>query len=213
MALALTIERPGTQRPGGRTERTRHAVAQAVLDRFAEGDSQLNVSEIAARAGVHRSTLHRRWPTRSALLDEALTLHTSQIEIPDTGSFADDIVVLARSLADFFSDPVEVALNVAIATHTDPQIDADHVAYWIKLAPDLGQPFQHAIERGELQSDTDPFVLLSLLIGPLTMFTTLAHAPPEPWLVDQFALAVARAGNAPRRVEERLLKLITTRAV
>jgi AcrR family transcriptional regulator len=204
-------ERPGTQRPGGRTERTRRAVAQAVLDLFADGESGLNMSEIAARAGVHRSTLHRRWPTRAALIEEALTLHTSRIEIPDTGSFADDIVALARSLAGFFSDPVEVALNAALAIHADRQVDAAQIAYWISLLPDVARPIQQAIERGELQADMDPLVLLNLLIGPLLMYTALVHTTPEPWLVDQFALAVGRAGKATRQVEERVLELIGQR--
>ena len=204
-------ERRGTQRPGGRTERTRRAVAQAVLDQFAEGDSGLNVSEIAARAGVHRSTLHRRWPTRAALLEEALTLHTSRIEIPDTGGIADDIVALARGLAGFFGDPVEVALNAALVTHADRQVDAAQVAHWISLLPDLARPLRKAIERGELRADMDPLVLLNLLIGPLVMYTTLVHTTPEPWLVDQLALALVRAGKATPRVEERVLELIGRR--
>jgi AcrR family transcriptional regulator len=188
-------------------------VAQAVLDLVAEGDATLNMSEIATRAGVHRSTLHRRWPTRAALLEEALTLHTAGIEVPDSGSFADDIVVFARSLAGFFSDPVEVALNAALATHADRQVDAAHISYWLSLLPDLARPIEQAVERGELDADIDPLVLLSLLIGPLLVFTTLVHTTPEPGVVDQLALAVVRAGRATREVEARVLELIGRRPV
>ncbi len=212
-AIDDKAQRPGARRPGGRTEQTRLAVARAVLDLLVEGNNEVNISEVAERAGVHRSTLHRRWPTRSALIDEALTLHVARIEVPDTGNFADDIVALARSLATFFSDPTEIALNLALATHADRETDNAHIQNWTALARDLMRPIERAIERGDVQADTNPVVLLNLLIGPLLTSPVFMQSIPEPWFVDELALAVVRAGNPSLQVHERILELIGQRRV
>ena len=111
---------PGTRRPGGRTERNRQAVATAVLELLRAGDTELNPAVVAEVAGVGRSTVYRRWPTRSDLLREAHTEHTRDLRIPDTGSLTEDVHRLARMLAAFFSDPTEIAMSVAMAAHADP---------------------------------------------------------------------------------------------
>jgi AcrR family transcriptional regulator len=206
-------ERPGARRPGGRTERTRRAVAQAVLDLFAEGNSNINVSEVAERSGVHRSTLHRRWPTRTSLIAEALALHTSEVEIPDTGDFASDVFALAHTLAAFFVDPTELAMTIAVATHTDPELDDLTVDQWSTLMTDLVVPVNRAVERGDVQADVNPLVLFSMLIGPLVICPVFMSGVPEPWFVDELALAVIRAANPAPHVEARALELAGQRRI
>jgi AcrR family transcriptional regulator len=204
--------RPGTSRPGGRTERTRRAVAQAVLDLLAEGNSALNPSDVADRAGVHRSTLHRRWPTREALVDEALNLYSSRLDVPDTGSFADDLIGLARALAAFFVDPSEIAGLRALAMRASP--DPDPISeYWISWATELAAPFQRAIERGDIGAETNALVLLNLLIGPFVVCPVFMQGAPHPWFVDEIALAVILAAKPTPEVEARALELVGGRRV
>jgi IclR helix-turn-helix domain len=79
------------RRPGGRNEQVRQSVAHAVLELLTTGDAELTVASIAAKAGVHRATVYRRWPTVGELLREALTVHTSALHIRDTGEWEWDV--------------------------------------------------------------------------------------------------------------------------
>ena len=112
---------PARVRAGGRSERVRRHVARACLDLLAEDQLDLGPVEVADRAGVSRATIHRWWPTKEELLREALTLHTSVLDVPDTGTWAGDLRALATELAAFFSDPTEVSLNAIMASGTHPE--------------------------------------------------------------------------------------------
>jgi AcrR family transcriptional regulator len=184
-----------------------------VLDLLAEGNSSFTLSEVAERSGVHRSTLHRRWPTRESLVEEALTLHTSAIEVPDLGAFADDMLALAHVLAEFFARPTEIAANRALAVHLDPEADRATINVWSSMTPELTRPFVRAIDRGEIAADTNPGVLLVLLTGPLVMCPVFMQAVPAPWYVDELALAVIRAAKPSPAVEARALELVGMRRV
>lgn len=59
---------PNTKsRPGGRTERNRQAVADAVLSCVREGRLDFEIQEIAALSSVHRTTLSRRSKVSAAV--------------------------------------------------------------------------------------------------------------------------------------------------
>ena len=85
--------RVGEQRPGGRAERVRNAVLEATAELLTEvGYDQLTIDEVAARAGVHKTTVYRRWPTKPELITAAASAHSEQnVPIPDTGTLLGDL--------------------------------------------------------------------------------------------------------------------------
>src|SRR5688572_4061157 len=88
----------GTRRPGGRTARTRDAVFEATLDELgAVGYAHTSVEAIAQRAGVHKTTIYRRWGTKDRLVADTLA-HAAlvRIEVADTGDIDADMRALAR---------------------------------------------------------------------------------------------------------------------
>lgn len=193
MADSQTPVRP---RPGGRTERVRRAVARAVLELYREGDGGFGVTEVAERSGVHRATVYRRWPTRALLLREALTLYTSHLSLPDTGSLGRDLRLLAGQLAVIFSDPLVVAMNGAIASGSDPELSDAAVEHWTPLFGEISRTLERAAERGETSAAVDPGLLGYLLVSPLLVQTVLLHVAPSPRFVRQLADAVTVAVSA-----------------
>lgn len=171
----------------------RAKVAEAVLSLLGEGRAQFSVAEVADRAGVHRTTVYRWWPTPSELLREALTVHTARLTMPNEGSWAADINALCQALAEFFSDPVEMAMNVAMASGADPQADQVQIGHWTPIMLQLSQIVERAKMRREIAEDTDAATLMHLLVGPLLMHTVLLHSKPDRQLVQGLAAAVARA--------------------
>jgi AcrR family transcriptional regulator len=186
--------RPARLRTGGRSERVRLAVAQAVLALVREvGPADFNVAEVAQRAGVHRTTIYRWWPTRADLVREALTVHTARLVLPDTGQWKNDVLALAVELADFFSDPVEMAMNAALSAGSNTELDVLQIQHWVPIFEEFSQIVERAKRRGEIRSDTDPVVVLNLLTGPLLTHTVILHSRPDANLIRQMAAAVAQA--------------------
>lgn len=168
---------PGTVRPGGRTERNRQAVATAALALIRRGQTALSPALVAEEAGVARSTVYRRWPTRADLLREAQALHIRSLRIPDTGGIERDLTLLALRLAKFFSDPTEIAMNVAMATHLDPEFNDWQIEAWKHTTAELALPFTRAIERGEIPADIDVAALVEMLVCPMIVRISIMKQP------------------------------------
>ena len=109
---AGTPEGAGT-RPGGRSARVRAAVHRAVQDLVAEGvrTEDLTIPVVAARAGVHATTVYRRWGSLADLL-AAVAEHrfTGDVVVPDTGGLSGDLERWATDVARDLADPDTLAL-------------------------------------------------------------------------------------------------------
>jgi AcrR family transcriptional regulator len=102
-------------RPGGRSARVRAAVHQAVKELLADEAGELTIPVIAARAGVHATTVYRRWGSVGDLLaDVATSRFSGDIVVPDTGSLREDLERYASDLAKDLGDPDTLALVRAI---------------------------------------------------------------------------------------------------
>ncbi|TDC89122.1 TetR family transcriptional regulator [Nonomuraea deserti] len=102
-------------RPGGRSARVRAAVHQAVKELLADEAGELTIPVIAARAGVHATTVYRRWGSVGELLaDVATSRFSGDIVVPDTGSLREDLERYASDLAKDLGDPDTLALVRAI---------------------------------------------------------------------------------------------------
>jgi AcrR family transcriptional regulator len=98
-------------RPGGRSARVRAAVHRAVEELVAEGQAELTLPVVAQRAGVHPTTLYRRWGSVGDLLSEVATSRFSgDIVVPDTGSLREDLTRWANNVATDLTDPDVLAL-------------------------------------------------------------------------------------------------------
>jgi AcrR family transcriptional regulator len=99
-------------RPGGRSARVRAAVHRAVKELVAdEAGEALTIPVVAAHAGVHATTVYRRWGSVAELLADVMTSRFSgDIVVPDTGSLRGDLERYASDLATDLSDPDTLAL-------------------------------------------------------------------------------------------------------
>ena len=103
---------PASPRPGGRSARVRAAVHRAVEELLGEeaGDA-LTLPAVAARAGVHATTLYRRWGSVGELLaDVATSRFSGEIVVPDTGGLRGDLQRWAADVATDLADPDVLAL-------------------------------------------------------------------------------------------------------
>jgi AcrR family transcriptional regulator len=99
-------------RPGGRSARVRAAVHRAVEELLADGPSEaLTIPLVAARAGVHPTTVYRRWGSLAELTaDVASSRFSGDIVVPDTGTLRGDLERWVADVATDLEDPDVLAI-------------------------------------------------------------------------------------------------------
>ena len=150
-------------RPGGRSARIRAAVHRAVTELLAEGPPEaLTMPQIASRAGVHSTTLYRRWPSLADLLAEVATSRfTGDLVVPDTGTLDQDLRHFAAAVAIDLTDPDSSALiraTVGSGPDGGPACSAERRAQ-------LQAMLDREAERGGTPPPLDRAV--DLILGPL----------------------------------------------
>jgi AcrR family transcriptional regulator len=122
----MSVEEPA-RRTGGRSARVRAQVHRAVTELLAERRSAITVPEVAARAGVHPTSLYRRWGTIEALiLDVAVSRLTEESPVPDTGELRADLLTYAQRVAGDLKQPDRLAFLrtvLAVSDASDPRND------------------------------------------------------------------------------------------
>jgi AcrR family transcriptional regulator len=115
----MTAGAPSHTRPGGRSARVRAAVHRAVEELLGEERSEpLTIPIVAARAGVHATTVYRRWGSLAELMASVATSRFSgDIVVPDTGSLRGDLEQWVSDVATDLADPDVLAImRAAIGT-------------------------------------------------------------------------------------------------
>jgi AcrR family transcriptional regulator len=191
----------GRTRPAGRGPQVRTAVLAATLAELTEtGYAALTVDNVARRAGVHKTTIYRRWKDRASLVSDAMTnLAATQVPFPDTGDIDTDLQWLARSFVAFLNSPAGQAIAAATLSDANriPEI-ADAKRRFFEDRFRRAQPVvSGAIARGELPADTDPAELVRTLVAPIYLRLLVTAEPIDRTTADnaaKVALAAARAG-------------------
>jgi AcrR family transcriptional regulator len=172
---------PRRRRPGGSSARVRAAAIAATLTELAEaGYSALSLESVARRAGVHKTTLYRRWGTREDLvLDAMLDRAGERISVPDTGSLREDLLELGRTAAVSAATPEVAAMARAVVAQAphDSRLAAANRRFWDeRLALDAAI-VERAIERGEVAAGTEPRRVIESLLGPIHLRLLLTGEP------------------------------------
>ncbi|PPS41294.1 TetR family transcriptional regulator [Chroococcidiopsis sp. TS-821] len=147
------------------------AILQATLDLLAEvGYQGLSIEAIAARAGVGKATIYRRYGSKEELIAEAIASNRPQLIIPDTGSLWTDLEEVHKQAAELDLSPLgrqTIAMIISLAS-TVPQFAE---IYWKKYAVPRRKAasiiFKRAQARGEMSPDVDPDLICDLMMGLL----------------------------------------------
>ncbi|MFC4946202.1 TetR-like C-terminal domain-containing protein [Pseudonocardia sp. GCM10023141] len=140
-----------------------------------------------AEAGVHESSIYRRWGTRENLMVEALLEDAAELApIPDTGSVRDDLIIYITQLVAFLNSDIGDTLDRSLASGgDDPPTRQVRDHYWLTRFRQSTQIIQRAISRGELPEYADPRRAIEMLVGPLHMKVLLTREPLDPALPEQ----------------------------
>ncbi|MFI1459303.1 TetR/AcrR family transcriptional regulator [Nocardia carnea] len=189
---------PPRPRPGGRTARIREQVLDAVRAELTEhGYDALTVDTVAARAGVHRTTVYRRWRDTGGLIADLFAAAADIDWHPrDTGSLRGDLAALNAEIQESFTEkPSIAAALVAVSFRSDEAARALQ-QLWEDRYAQSEIVVERALRRGELPPHTEPRALLIAATAPLYHHLVLLRTPPDPALPDRAAHAATLAGRA-----------------
>ncbi|MDT5150331.1 MAG: hypothetical protein QOI01_2064 [Mycobacterium sp.] len=151
------------QRTDGRLDRSRDpAILNAAVAALTEhGYDATNMNDIAARAGVGKAAIYRRWSSKAALITDALVYWRPDLmsdEAPDTGSLTGDFDLLVERTARNDDDLVsnDLVLRVAVEAAHDPELASaldDLMLH--KGRRVVTAILEQAAVRGEVSSDRD----------------------------------------------------------
>ena len=187
-------------RPGGRTARVRSAVLDATVAELVEhGYGGLTVDGVAARAGVNKTTLYRRWGGRDSLIVDAVeTFAAAQAEVPDSGDIDQDLRMWARSILATLTGPVSGALVRAVfgGAGDSPQVRDLRHRFWLTRSTLVTPIIQRAVERGQLPTGTVPEEVIKHVGAPLYYRLLVLAEPLTPEAADLAAAVTAAAAHA-----------------
>ena len=146
-----------------------------------QGYGSVTVEAIAARAGVSKKTIYRWWPTKGAVVLEAL--HESSgddISVPDSGDIVADIQTQLELLSEFMTGPYGGAYIGLIAeSQHDERLARALADQFIQPRNDVTiARLRTAQEQHQLAGDADLPLLVEQLYGPIH-YRVLLHLGPN----------------------------------
>jgi AcrR family transcriptional regulator len=201
----VTGQEPATEGPGGsrrpgRPRDARHdqTILEATLLMLRErGYGGLTIDGVAARAGVGRPTIYRRWPSKPALVVAAL-VDSARLALPmlDTGSLRDDLIAVQRHQVELMNSPDNRRVTAGLIADlaADPQLAERYVTeYLVPRRAAVWQVLQRGVDRGELDADVDFAFVYDLLVGPLFMRAVVWGEPLAPEAAEKTADVIMTA--------------------
>lgn len=189
---------PAVRRLGGRTAVASRRIAAAALALLGEGGFHAcTFQAVAARAGVNRSTLYRRWRGEAAMvLDAIATVVEQRIAVADTGSLAGDLRAALRQLAAFLDSPVgRASISAALHLEADPATIDQRQRLWAQRWEAIAPIFARARARGELAAGVDPQALLASAAGALYFRVIVAARPLDAAWIRSVTTVLVRAAR------------------
>src|SRR6516164_10304811 len=179
----------GRGRP--RSPEADRAILAAALDLLASrGLAAMSIEEVAARAGVGKATIYRRWPSKGLLaLDAFVASFQAEQPLPDTGTLRGDLVAAltgwVRAVTQTRMGPMLTGLIAA--AQRDPELRG---AWRDRVLEPLREQHRimldRAIARGEIAASADRDVVLDLFFGAAEHRLLLGHLP----MTDEFIAEV-----------------------
>jgi AcrR family transcriptional regulator len=189
-----------TARQRRRNARAHHAILESTTGLLADvGYAALTIEAVAARAGVGKATVYRWWPTKGALVIEAVAAKVPPAVLEDTGNLRGDLLHAIQAAIHTFArspqGPVIPALAAdllnqpALAEQFRAQIIRPHRCAAVKI-------IRRAARRGDLPRQVDAELLLDVYSGVVFYRVLVSGEPVTDHLAEQL-VELLLDGKAP----------------
>ncbi|GGF36596.1 TetR/AcrR family transcriptional regulator [Williamsia phyllosphaerae] len=144
-------------------------LAAAVNELLNTGFDGVTIASVAESAGVHVTSVYRRWKTKEQLITDALLNHIDPaVEVPDTGDLRRDLVELTSNLHESLSSPQSKAmLRLASMPLEIDRLEEARRRVLDARMDAMGVVLDRAAERGEIDAAVDRRLALEFLHAPI----------------------------------------------
>ena len=194
--------RPGRPRSEQAAQAILEAAIEAVGDRGIDG---VSCEDVAARAGVGKATLYRRWPGKEDLLIAAFAALRRPLPEPRGESVRADLIAMLAVMADDAEDPRHAQQYALLHAEGEryPRLVALYRERVIEPRRELMRSvLRRGIAAGEVRPDADVEIAMLALTGAVMARGKLDTPRPDPGfatrVVDELLLGLApRSASAP----------------
>ncbi len=182
--------------PQRRGQAVLDAVLDATLAALAQHGYGFSVDDVARAAGVHKTTVYRRWETKAVLVAAAVQrLADAEVPVPDTGDPVADLTTLAVQVARAMRTPAGTqAIRAAVAAAADdPQLVQVADAFLNSRYAVAADVIAAGQKAGALRGDADPVLLWQAMVNPLHMSAICGNPPSDDTARQLVALVIEGA--------------------
>jgi AcrR family transcriptional regulator len=183
-----------------RSDRAREAILAAAMELTADpGFQATSVEAIAKRAGVGKQTIYRWWPSKGAVVLEALGARAGgTLEFPDTGDIVTDLRTQMDGVAELLGNPHFAGFAGLVgAAQSDPALSRTLIEGIIEpRVAACRKRLESAQQAGQLRDDVDLEEVIELLYGPIYYRLLFRTRPITPDMASHI-LALTFAGLRP----------------
>lgn len=200
---AMASKKPQSRR--AQEEERERQIMRAALTELALFDyGGMTIEDVAHRAGVNKTTVYRKWPTKSELVRAALNSVFELFTVsPSAGDLRSDLRRIARQLVAFIeSSEGKSLLRLRMLQHPEPELAEIARQLRVQKAAELSALVEMGIARGEIAEGVNTQLLLDMLWGVLVVKLVFNMEPIQPSTLENILdLLMAAASQPPRSVQ------------
>jgi AcrR family transcriptional regulator len=174
------------KKPPGRPRsiQSHQAMLKATLELLAKvGFDVMSIDAIAARAGVGKTTIYRRYASKEELVADAIESVREEIVIPDTGTLQGDIDALIQNAAQITLSPLGRQTVAMIISSASSNAQFAQI-YWTKYLHPRRKTFAIVLERAkarnEVSTDLDSDLVFDTMSG-IMLYALIFQPTSESW--------------------------------
>ena len=186
-AHQAAVDVPRGGRP--RDPKIQRAILKAAADLVLEiGFKPMSMDAVAARAGVGRMTIYRRWPNKAAIVMDAFVARVDPgtLFIAENG-YLDSIRLQMRSMAKVFRGRDGGLIRALLAeAQFDPELAAALRERWTMPRRRMAiNYFEEGMRKGILRADLDPNAIIDILYAPIYYRLQMGTGPLSDAYIDE----------------------------
>jgi AcrR family transcriptional regulator len=176
------------------------SILRATIEELARSDyGGLTFERVAARAGVNKTTVYRRWETKADLVRAALASVAQSLRLgPSTGSLRSDLLRIGRTIREFVASfEGQCLMRVRLLQHPEPELASMAKELHERSLGDIASLGQAAVQRGEIRAESDMTLLVEMLSGALHSRLVMKDETADDVVIARFVDVLLHGASPP----------------